>query len=37
MRAITRKDELEFILRGIPEALPYLMEKGVNVVSLIPN
>ena len=29
MRTITRKDEIEFILKGIPDALPYLMKKRV--------
>jgi hypothetical protein len=33
MRTITKKDEIEFILRGIPEALPYLMKKGVCGIS----
>lgn len=33
MRTITRKDEIEFILKGIPEALPYLMKKGVCGIS----
>jgi hypothetical protein len=33
MRQITKKDEIEFILRGIPEALPYLMKKGVCGIS----
>ena len=33
MRSITKKDEIEFILKGIPEALPYLMKKGVCGIS----
>ena len=33
MRTITKKDEIEFILKGIPEALPYLMKKGVCGIS----
>jgi hypothetical protein len=33
MRPITRTDEIEFILKGIPEALPYLMKKGVCGIS----
>ena len=33
MRTITRRDEIEFILKGIPEALPYLMKKGVCGIS----
>jgi len=33
MRIITRQDEIEFILKGIPEALPYLMKKGVCGIS----
>jgi hypothetical protein len=33
MRRITRQDEIEFILKGIPEALPYLMKKGVCGIS----
>jgi hypothetical protein len=33
MRVITKQDEIEFILRGIPEALPYLMKKGVCGIS----
>ena len=33
MRTITRQDEIEFILKGIPEALPYLMKKGVCGIS----
>ena len=33
MRTITRQDEIEFILKGIPEALHYLMEKGVCGIS----
>ena len=33
MRMINKHDEIEFILRGIPEALPYLMKKGVCGIS----
>lgn len=33
MRTITKKDEIEFILKRIPEALPYLMKKGVCGIS----
>jgi len=33
MKTITKKDEIEFILKGIPEALPYLMKKGVCGIS----
>ena len=33
MRRITRQDEIEFILKGIPEALTYLMKKGVCGIS----
>lgn len=33
MRIITKQDEIEFILKGIPEALPYLMKKGVCGIS----
>ena len=33
MRTITKHDEIEFILKGIPEALHYLMEKGVCGIS----
>jgi hypothetical protein len=33
MKIITKQDEIEFILRGIPEALPYLMKKGVCGIS----
>ena len=29
MKAITKFDKIEFILNTIPEALPYLMKKGV--------
>jgi len=33
MRTITRRDEIESILKGIPEALSYLMKKGVCGIS----
>jgi hypothetical protein len=33
MRTISKLDEIEFILKGIPEALPYLMKKGVCGIS----
>jgi hypothetical protein len=33
MRTITKLDEIEFILKEIPEALPYLMKKGVCGIS----
>jgi hypothetical protein len=33
MRMINKQDEIEFILKGIPEALPYLMKKGVCGIS----
>jgi len=33
MRTITKHDEIVFILKGIPEALHYLMEKGVCGIS----
>jgi hypothetical protein len=33
MRTITRQNEIEFILKGIQESLPYLMKKGVCGIS----
>lgn len=33
MRTITKRDEVEYILKEIPEALPYLMKKGVCGIS----
>jgi hypothetical protein len=33
MSLITKKDEIEFILRSVPGALEYLMKKGVCGIS----
>ena len=33
MRLITKEDEIEFILKNIPDALTYLMKKGVCGIS----
>jgi hypothetical protein len=33
MRPITKNDEIDYILKNIPEALPYLMKKGVCGIS----
>jgi hypothetical protein len=33
MRPITKEDEIEFILRSLPEALHYLIKKGVCGIS----
>jgi hypothetical protein len=33
MRPITKDDEIEFILRNLPDALSYLIKKGVCRIS----